>query len=118
MNQLQQLRKGSTFLLILDVLSGGKKYGYQIMRELEQRSEGYFSMNAALLYPALHQLEQDGLVEAEWEEGQGGRRRKYYTITENGHRALDAHRAEWSQFITRLGQTLHNPLNETGESAS
>jgi hypothetical protein len=48
-------------------------YGYEIMRELESRSEGYFSMTAALLYPALHQLEADGFVESEWEEGQGRR---------------------------------------------
>lgn len=106
MPQLQQLRKGSTPLLILTVLADGKKYGYQIMREMEQRSEGYFSMTAALLYPALHELEQEGLVTSEWEEGDGKRRRKYYTLTEPGRQALAEHRAEWRTFIRRLQQAL------------
>lgn len=106
MSQVQQVRKGSTPLLILSVLAHQKMYGYQIMRELEQRSEGYFTMTAALLYPALHQLETDGLLTSEWQEGQGRRRRKYYTITPNGRKALAASRAEWHNFIAKLQTTL------------
>jgi PadR family transcriptional regulator, regulatory protein PadR len=109
MSQIQQLRKGSTPLLILNVLSDGKKYGYQIMRELEERSEGYFSMTAALLYPALHELEQNGLVESEWEAGEGKRRRKFYTITDAGRKALAEHRADWQTFIAHLLKTLQEP---------
>ena len=108
MGEIQQLRKGSTPLLILSVLSEGRMYGYQIMRELESRSEGYFSMTAALLYPALHQLEADGLVESEWEEGQGRRRRKYYTITSAGKQALANSRSEWEQFISNLQKALQS----------
>ena len=78
MAHFQQLRKGSTTLLILSVLASDTMYGYQIMRELEHRSEGYFTMTAALLYPALHQLELDGLLRSEWKTGQGKRKRKYY----------------------------------------
>ncbi len=106
MSEIQQLRKGSTPMLILSVLSNGKMYGYQIMRELEERSEGYFTMTAALLYPALHQLEQDKLVSAEWEDGQGRRQRKYYTITDEGTRALASNRSEWERFIVSLQKTL------------
>ncbi len=106
MTQLQQLRKGSTPLLILSVLSAEKMYGYQIMRELERRSEGYFSMTAALLYPALHQLEVDGLLKSEWQEGQGKRRRKYYSITPKGKKALAASQAEWKTFMANLQRTL------------
>lgn len=111
MSEIPQLRKGSTPLLILSVLADGKKYGYQIMRELEQRSEGYFTMTAALLYPALHQLERDELVESEWQASQGKRRRKYYTITAKGHQALATDKAEWQTFVTKLFQTLqaHTP---------
>ncbi len=108
MSELQQLRKGSTPLLILSVVSGETMYGYQIMRELERRSEGYFSMTAALLYPALHQLEMDGLLESEWQEGQGKRKRKYYSITPKGRKALAASRAEWDQFIANLRKTLRS----------
>ncbi|HLO14187.1 MAG TPA: helix-turn-helix transcriptional regulator [Anaerolineales bacterium] len=106
MTQLQQLRKGSTPLLILSVLSTEKMYGYQIMRELERRSEGYFTMTAALLYPALHQLELDGLLKSEWQEGQGKRRRKYYAITPKGKNALAASQVEWKTFIANLQKTL------------
>ncbi len=107
MTQIQQLRKGSTPLLILNVLAVEKMYGYQIMRELERRSQGYFSMTAALLYPALHQLEMDGLLKSEWQAGQGKRKRKYYAITPKGRKALAARQAEWENFITNLQETLN-----------
>jgi PadR family transcriptional regulator, regulatory protein PadR len=106
MTNLQQLRRGSTPMLILSILAGGRMYGYQIMRELERRSEGYFTMTAALLYPALHQLEQDGLVESEWADGQGKRRRKFYTITPQGRKQLAHSQAEWQRFLSSLFKTL------------
>lgn len=106
MSELQQLRKGSTPMLILSILSNGKLYGYQIMRELEVRSEGYFTMTAALLYPTLHQLEQDGLVSSQWEDGQGKRRRKYYTITDDGMKVLSSSRSEWERFMASLFKTM------------
>src|SRR5215208_610446 len=111
MAQLQQLRKGSTTLLILSVLATDKMYGYQIMRELEQRSEGYFTMTAALLYPALHQLEVDDLLKSEWQEGQGKRKRKYYSITQKGRKALVASHTEWNTFIAKLQKTLEPATN-------
>ena len=111
MTKLQQLRKGSTPLLLLSVLAANKMYGYQIMRELEQRSEGYFTMTAALLYPALHQLEADGLVKSEWQEGQGRRRRKYYAITPKGRKALASSQAEWETFLANLQKTLRLATN-------
>jgi len=107
MGQLDQLRKGSTKLLILNLIGHKAKYGYQIMRELEEQSDGYFVMTAASLYPALHQLEEDGLVKSEWRAGQGNRRRKYYTLTEAGHRALVDHLAEWRHFFNKLFDTLN-----------
>ncbi len=111
MTKLQQLRKGSTPLLILSVLAENKMYGYQIMRELEQRSEGYFTMTAALLYPALHQMEAEGLVKSEWQEGQGKRRRKYYGIIPKGRKALTSSQAEWETFLTNLQKTLKLSTN-------
>ncbi len=63
-------------------------------------------MTAALLYPTLHELEQDGLVSSEWEDGQGKRRRKYYTITDEGRKVLVSSRAEWERFISSLFKTL------------
>ena len=112
MKQVQQLRKGSTPLLILSVLADEKMYGYQIMRELEARSEGYFTMTAALLYPALHQLEKDGLLASEWEVTPGKRRRKYYTITSMGKKALAENQKEWTNFLNSLFKTLQPPRKD------
>lgn len=106
MSQLHQVRKGSTPLLLLSILASGEMYGYQIMRELESRSNGYFTMTAALLYPALHQLEVDGLLKSEWQEGQGKRKRKYYFITPKGRKALTSSHTEWKTFIENLQKTL------------
>ena len=102
MSHLQQLRKGSTSLLILSVLEQEAKYGYQIMRELEQRSDGYFTMTAALLYPALHRLEREGYVISDWRTGDSKRRLKYYTITEAGKKALVDSSQEWQTFFSKL----------------
>ncbi len=115
MSEIQQLRKGSTPLLILSVLSSGRMYGYQIMRELENRSGGYFAMTAALLYPALHQLEEDGLVVSEWEEAQGKRRRRYYTITTAGRQALAKRQSDWEVFFQSLAKTLQPGLKRQEE---
>jgi len=110
MSQIQQVRKGSTPLLILSVLIDKKMYGYEIMRELEARSEGYFTMTAALLYPTLHQLEEKNLLESEWQVIPGKRRRKYYTITSKGRKALASSQKEWQTFMTNLFKTLKPSL--------
>ena len=80
-------------------------------RELEKRSQGYFTMTAASLYPTLHQLEQDGLVVGEW--GQGDKhRRKYYTITKKGRRAYQENQSTWRTFVDNLFKTLNSPSPE------
>jgi len=109
MSQLQQLRKGSTATLILSVLQDEPKYGYQIMREIENRSEGYFKMTAALLYPALHRLDENGLVKSEWRQKKGEHRRKYYEITQAGRQALLEHKREWRAFFDKLSAILKTP---------
>lgn len=108
--QFQQLRKGSTVLLVLSVLQDESKYGYQIMREIERLSDGYFSMTAALLYPTLHRLERDGLIKSEWQEEEGKHRRRYYTITQTGQKALLEYTHEWRTFSDKLLATL-KPLS-------
>lgn len=102
MSLMQQLKKGSTPLLVLSVLQEEPMYGYQIMRELEERSEGYFTMTAASLYPTLHKLEEDKLVISSWHDGDGNRRRKYYTITQKGTDVLGDHAQEWQTFVNQL----------------
>jgi PadR family transcriptional regulator PadR len=97
-----QIRKGSTSTLILSLLSEEPMYGYQIIQDLQQRSEGYFEMKEGLLYPALHRMEQDGLLKSEWRRVEGSRRRKYYFITEEGRKMLTKSVTEWTTFIEKL----------------
>lgn len=97
----RDLRRSSAELLVLALLRDRPMYGYEIVRELHRRSEGYFAMEEGLLYPALHKLEREGLARAEWREV-GGRRRRYYALTEAGLAALDSGVAEWSAFLQKL----------------
>ncbi len=97
-----QIRKGSTTLLILSVLSVEPMYGYQIIQELAQRSNGYFEMKEGLLYPLLHRMQREELVSSEWQTMSGERRRKYYTITGAGRRALKEQSQEWQVFMHQL----------------
>lgn len=113
MNDIQQLRKGSTDLLILSILQAEPKYGYQIMQEIKQDSNGYFDMTAALLYPALKRLETDGMVTSEWQVATGKRERKYYEITDQGRKTLTKRRGDWITFVQNLFQTLQLPHPQT-----
>jgi len=101
-----QMRKGTTDVLILSLLAECPMYGYLLARELERRSEGYFDMQEGLLYPALHRMEKDGLLTGEWRKAAGARRRKYYLITERGRRALDESVEEWATFATKLMELI------------
>jgi len=103
-----QIRKGSSEIIILSLLAKEAMYGYQITAELEQRSDGYFIMKEGLLYPTLHRMENEGLVTSEWRTV-GGRRRKYYKVTEMGTQALSHHSAEWRTFMDRLLHLLDSP---------
>jgi PadR family transcriptional regulator, regulatory protein PadR len=102
MPDIQQVRKGSTSLLILSILNEGPRHGYAIMRDLEDRSQGYFTMTAALLYPTLHEMEQEKLVEAVWQEIPGNHRKKIYTITPRGQERLSKGQSEWKRFFEQL----------------
>ena len=76
----KELVKGSTSMLVLGVLEEKEMYGYQIIKELEQRSETVFSLKEGTLYPILHVLEQDGFLEAYWEDTSSARKRRFYRI--------------------------------------
>lgn len=115
MTEFQQVRKGSTELLILRILNDGPLHGYAIMRELDTRSQGYFTITAALLYPTLHQMEKDSLLESLWEPGAGQRRRKVYAVTPAGRARLAQGKDEWRQFTDRLLGLLDRASLARGE---
>lgn len=105
-----QIRKGSTEILILKLLVDEAMYGYQIVQELKARSHGYFDMKEGLLYPTLHRMQKEGLVSSEWQVSDTGRRRKYYKITTDGLNLLQEGSAEWETFMQQM-QALLNMAN-------
>jgi DNA-binding PadR family transcriptional regulator len=100
------LRTGSTAVMSLRLLSEKPMYGYQIVKELESRSEGYFDLEQGTLYPALHRLEKDGLVSSHWEVVEDGPSRKYYQITDTGQTELVESTRQWSDFSRHLLKLL------------
>lgn len=102
----RELLKGSVSMMVLEMLSRKDMYGYEIIRELEQRSENVFSFKEGTLYPVLHTLEKKGEIYAYWEDTHLARKRKYYHITEKGKAELVDRRAQWSMFTEKVNQVL------------
>ena len=100
------MRTGSTAVMILRLLADEPMYGYQMVKELQTRSDGYFEMEQGTLYPALHRLEKDGLVRSEWQVVADGPSRKYYSITDAGQAALAEGVAQWRDFSQGLLKIL------------
>jgi DNA-binding PadR family transcriptional regulator len=94
----RELLKGSTKTLLLSLLVDEPMYGYQLVKEMEKRSSGYFRFKEGTLYPALHRLEADGLVEGRWDLSPNGQNRRYYHITDKGHPKLASMLEEWNLF--------------------
>ena len=94
----KELLKGNTETLLLSLLAGETMYGYQIVKEMEKRSSGYFRFKEGTLYPALHRLEKAGLAEGYWEEVESGLPRRFYQITSKGEKMLEERLNEWRRF--------------------
>lgn len=100
------LMSGSTPLLVLSLLTDGEKYGYEMIIELERRSDSTFSLKEGTLYPLLHTMEKDGLVKAESRTAPSGRERKYYSLTKKGQTFLKEKRQEWELFSEKVNTVL------------
>ncbi|MFD0589648.1 PadR family transcriptional regulator [Paenibacillus sp. GCM10027627] len=101
----KELMKGSTVILILSLLGKKDMYGYEMTKEIELSSAGVFTFKEGTLYPILHTLEVERMVEAYWSE-EGGRKRKYYRITDEGRRGLDEKQKEWTLFRTTVDRVI------------
>jgi len=100
------LKRGSMELLILSVLVGGSRHGYEIGKLLEQRSGGQLEFRVSTLYSALYRMEDRGWIEGRWVERAGERRRCFYTLTSDGRAALDAQRREWAAFAAMVNRVV------------
>jgi PadR family transcriptional regulator PadR len=102
----KSLINGSTSVLLLKLLEEKDMYGYQMIEELGKRSKNVFELKAGTLYPILHALEQKGYVVSYNDGADGGRVRKYYSITREGRRFLRKKREEWDAYSTAVSSVL------------
>lgn len=96
---------GTVEMLMLEVISHGPTYGYEISQTVCSRSQGYFELKEGSLYPALHRLERQKMLTSFWREIDG-RRRKYYRLTAAGEKALADRKQEWRSFATGVQGVL------------
>lgn len=102
----KSLLTGSTGMLILKLLESGDRYGYQMIEELDKKSENVFHLKAGTLYPLLHMLEQKGLVLSYDEAAGNARVRKYYSITKSGRKYLSEKQEEWETYTAAVNHVL------------
>ena len=102
----KELAKGSTAMLVLSVLAEEEMYGYRIIQEISARSEEVFSMNEGTLYPILHAMEKEGMLESYMAESEVGRKRRYYKITPGGLLYLKEKKAEWRLFAASVDKVI------------
>src|SRR5689334_10878606 len=91
----RDLQKGSAEMIVLALLEGRARHGYELAKLIESQSDSKLQFHVASLYPLLYRLERKLLVEGRWVEKAGERRRRYYRITAAGRRALATHRRTW-----------------------
>jgi len=103
-----ELLQGTLDMLILKTLALEPMHGYGISQRIQQISREVFRVNQGSLYPALHRLEKEGLIEAEWGASENNRRARYYRLTKAGRKRLSAETQNWERLaaaITRILQT-------------
>src|SRR5688500_15550878 len=100
--RLTSLLKGTVDMLILRSLQQGPSHGYEVSRWVRERTDGVLTLEDAALYQALHRLENDGWIEAEWGLSENNRRAKYYRLTTAGRRRLRHVVAGWRRYAAAV----------------
>ncbi|MFF3853849.1 PadR family transcriptional regulator [Micromonospora sp. NPDC002575] len=102
MHITKDLVAASATPLVLGILAEGESYGYAILKQVNELSGGRLEWTEGLLYPLLHRLERLGHVESYWQTPSGGRRRKYYRITDQGRAELVEQHRQWAAVVDAL----------------
>src|SRR5579859_5779960 len=101
-----EMRKGHLDLIVLAALAAGPAHGYAVIEEIRRKSGEAFDLPEGTIYPALHRLEEAGLLASRWVTADSGRRRRVYALTKRGERALVERRAVWQSFSEAIGGLL------------
>lgn len=102
---------GSTLLMVLTLLQEQDRYGYEIIKELETRSDNVFQFKEGTLYPVLHKLENGGYVKSYMHTGDTGKERKYYKITNKGKKQLAEEAEKWQVFSASVTKVIGGGAN-------
>ena len=102
------LLQGTLELLVLRLLRAGALNGWDMMQRIQIVSGEVLSVTPGALYPALHRLEERGLVEAEWGVSDNNRQAKFYRLTPKGRRQLEAERENWERFAEAVARILRD----------
>ena len=100
------LLQGTLDLLILRALQTQPMHGWAISERIQQISQEVLHVNQGSLYPALHRLEHQGWIEAEWGVSELGRRARFYRLTKSGRKQLQLEADQWARLTTAIGRVL------------
>ena len=106
MSRPSDMIQGTLDLLILKTIALEPKHGWAIAKRIQQVSEDVLQVTQGSLYPALHRLEQQGWIDAEWRENETGREAKFYSLTKAGRRQLEAELAQWERLSRAIGLVI------------
>lgn len=106
MGKPTDLVQGTLDLLILKTLSLHPQHGWAIAKRIEQTSRDVLQVQQGSLYPALHRLEQQGWIQARWEESETGRQAKFYSLTRAGRRQLEKELASWDRLSAAVNLVI------------
>ncbi len=100
------LLQGTLDVLILKTLAAGAMHGWGIAQRIQQLSQDVLRVNQGSLYPALHRLEGEGWIAAEWGASENNRKAKYYRLTRSGQRQLESETENWRRLAAAVGRIL------------
>lgn len=112
MTEKSDLPQGTLDLLILKIVAIGPVHGYAIAQRLQQVSRDVVQVPQGSLYPALHRLENRGLLVADWKESETGREAKFYSLTKKGRAQLESEAASWERLTEAIALILR--ISEAG----
>jgi PadR family transcriptional regulator PadR len=104
----RELVAASSTTLVLSILSEGENYGYALIQQVTELSGGEVEWSEGMLYPVLHWMEKEDLIESEWRQAESGHRRKYYRLRQKGRKALQTEKEQWTavnNLLTKLWKT-------------
>ncbi len=108
--------RGDLEALILAVLTDGPKHGYEISKQIKNASGKVLRFGEGQLYPALHKLEEGGLIRSSWEPQEGKPPRKVYELTESGRALLEKKKVEWAKFQESVSAIMGGRPSQEGSS--